>query len=367
MTRILLTILVLVCAFSVAVHATVRIKDIASVQGVRDNQLVGYGLVIGLQGTGDSLRNSPFTAQSLRSMLERLGINYGLDAPRTRNVAAVIATASLPAFIGKGSRIDVTLSSLGDASSLAGGTLIQTSLQGADGQIYAVAQGPLAVSGFAKAGQAESISQGVPTAGRIPNGGIVEREIKGAFRDLSSIVLEVRNPDFKTIVDITDAINRFTTKRYKRALAREQDSRTIAVSKPHKVGITRFIAQIGQLAVTPDTPARVVIDERSGTIVIGHQVKIATVAVTHGNLTVRITEVPVASQPAPFSDGETAIVPRTLVEAGQKDARLAILNGGDLYTLVEGLNAIGLRPTGIIAILQAIKTAGALQAELIVQ
>ena len=348
-------------------HAEVRIKDIVSIQGVRDNQLIGYGLVIGLQGTGDSLRNAPFTAQSLRSMLERLGINYGADAPRTRNIAAVMVTANLPAFIGQGSRIDVTISSLGDAASLTGGTLIQTPLHGADGKIYAVAQGPLAVSGFAKEGDAETVSQGVPTVGRIPNGAIVERRIKGAFRQQASIVLETRNPDFNTIVDIADAINSYTRRRFRQSLAEAQDARTIVVKRPAKADLTRFIAEISQLKIEPDTPARVVVDERTGTIVIGHKVKIATVAVAHGNLLVRVTEQPEVSQPAPFSKGETTVVPRTLVETAQKDGRLAILKGSDLHTLVQGLNAIGLKPTGIIAILQAIKTAGALQAELIVQ
>ena len=348
-------------------EAKVRLKDIVSVQGVRDNQLLGYGLVIGLQGTGDSLRNAPFTAESLRSMLERLGINYDSSAPRTRNIAAVMVTANLPAFIGKGSRIDVTISSLGDAASLAGGTLIQTPLQGADGKIYSVAQGPIAVSGFAEQGQAERVSQGVPTVGRIPNGAIVERRIKGVFGEQSSIVLEARNPDFNTIIEIADAINEHTVKRYKLRLAKAQDARTIVVQRPAKADLTRFIAEISQIEITPDIPAKVVIDERTGTIVIGHQVKIATVAVAHGNLLVRITEQPQVSQPEPFSDGETTVVPRTIVETGQKNGRLAILDGSNLHALIEGLNAIGLKPTGIIAILQAIKTAGALQAELIVQ
>ncbi len=367
MTRWIITIFITLVAVANASYASVRIKDIASVQGVRENQLIGYGLVIGLQGTGDSLRNSPFTAESLRSMLERLGINFADGDPRTQNIAAVMVTASLPAFIGRGSRIDVTVSSLGDASSLAGGTLIQTPLHGADGNIYAVGQGPLAVSGFAKQGDAESVSQGVPTTGRIPNGAIIEREITGDFRDLRSIVLEVRNPDFNTVVDIADAINAYTSRRYNRALARELDARTVSITRPDKVAITRFIAEIGRLAVRPDTPARVVIDERTGTIVIGHKVQIATVAVTHGNLTVRISELPQVSQPAPFSEGETTVVPRSVVETGERDGRLAILKGSNLHTLVEGLNAIGLKPTGIIAILQAIKSAGALQAELVVQ
>lgn len=347
--------------------AAVRIKDIVSVRGVRDNQLIGYGLIIGLQGTGDSLRNSPFTAQSLRSMLERLDITYNADSPRTRNIAAVMVTATLPPFIGRGSRIDVTLSSLGDATSLTGGTLIQTSLRAADGNIYAVAQGPLAVTGFSQEGDAERLTQGVPTVGRIPNGAIIEREVDGGFDQQTSVVLEMRNPDFDTVVAVTDAINAYTRDRFKTPLAQVHNARTIVVKRPNKINVTRFIAALGRLKVKADTPARVIVDERTGTIVIGHQVQISTVAVAHGNLVVRITEEPQVSQPDPFSDGETVVVPRTLIQTGETEGRLAVLRGSNLQSLVEGLNAIGLKPDGIIAILQAIKSAGALQAELIVQ
>ena len=363
----LVILLFLLFSVNEAVLASVRIKDIVTVRGVRDNQLIGYGLVIGLQGTGDSLRNSPFTAQSLRSMLERLGITYNADSPRTRNIAAVMVTANLPAFIGRGARIDVTLASLGDAASLTGGTLLQTPLSAADGKIYAVAQGPLAVSGFSKQGEAETVSQGVPTVGRIPNGAIVEREVSGNFAQQNKVVLEMRNPDFDTVIKVTDTINAYTRRRYNKVLAKELNARTIMIERPGKADITRLIAEIGRLRVTADTPARVIVDERTGTVVIGHQVKIATVAVAHGNLLVRITEDPQVSQPEPFSEGKTTVVPRTQVLAGQKDGRLAILKGNSLNTLVEGLNAIGLKPNGIIAILQAIKSAGALQAELIVQ
>ncbi len=344
-----------------------RIKDITDLGGARDNQLIGYGLVIGLQGTGDSLRNAPFTELSMRSMLERLGVNLEAASARTRNVAAVIVTAHLPAFISPGSRIDITVSSLGDASSLAGGTLILTPLYGGDNQVYAVAQGPLAVSGFAKAGQAESVSQGVPTGGRIPNGAIVERAVPGGFATARHIVLALRNPDFNTATAIADAINRYTKKRYGKSLARERNSREVAVVRPAKITAARFVAAIGTLAVKPDTPARIVLDERSGTIVIGRDVRISTVAVTHGNLTVRITEQPTVSQPEPFSDGETVVVPSTLVDTYEGDGQMAILSGSSLNTLIGGLNRIGLKPSGIIAILQAIKSAGALQAELIVQ
>lgn len=348
--------------------AMVRIKDIASIQGVRDNQLVGYGLVLGLKGSGDSLRNSPFTEQSLQSMLDSLGVNVRGERLRTRNVAAVVVTADMPAFIGKGSTIDVSVSSLGDATSLAGGTLVATPLLGADGHIYAVAQGSVAVSGFNEAGQAESLSQGIPTSGRIANGGLIERDLPAKFAQVPGLVLELGNPDFRTAVYITDAINQFTMERYGKKLARERDYRSVDLTPPGKISLTRFIAEIEGIRVRPDQPAKVVIDERTGTVVIGRDVQISTVAITHGNLTVRISEAPEVSQPSPFSqNGQTVVVPRTYVDAQEAGGQLAVVGGTDLPTLVRGLNRIGLRPTGIIAILQAIKTAGALQADLVVQ
>jgi flagellar P-ring protein precursor FlgI len=347
--------------------AASRIKDIVSVQGVRANQLVGYGLVVGLNGTGDSLRNAPFTEQSLQSMLDRMGINVRNANARTRNLAAVIVTAELPAFTGKGARIDVTVSSLGDATSLQGGSLILTPLTGADNQIYAVAQGPLAVTGFAQAGKAETLTQGVPTTGRIPNGALVEREPPGKLADEAVVVLELRNPDFSTAVGIADAINRYTQDRYGIKVARENDLRTVSMSRPFFLSTARFIAEVGELPVRPDVPARVVIDERTGTIVIGKDVQISTVAVAHGNLTVRVTENAKVSQPNPFARGETTVTPETMIDVDQKGANLAIVRGTNQQTLVAGLNRIGLKPAGIIAILQAIKSAGALQADLVVQ
>ncbi len=357
----------LVLFLSGIAQAGTRIKDITTLQGVRENQIVGYGLVIGLKGTGDSLRNSPFTEQSLQSMLDSMGINVRNASLRTRNVAGVIVTAELPPFIGKGARVDITVSSLGDATSLLGGTLIMTSLMGADGQIYAVAQGPVSVTGFTSQGDAESLTEGVPTTGRIPNGALVEKEVAGGFWELPDLVLELKNPDFNTVIRIVDAINAYAVRHYGRKVARERDYRTIALEKPQGYSAPRFIAELGELVVDPDTPARVVIDERTGTVVIGRDVQISTVAVTHGNLTVRVTEAPVVSQPAPFSRGETTVAPRTLVDASQTGGRLAIIGGTDLQTLIAGLNQIGLKPTGIIAILQAIKSAGALQAEIIIQ
>lgn len=347
--------------------AATRIKDIVSVQGVRPNQLVGYGLVIGLNGTGDSLRNAPFTEQSLQSMLDRMGINVRTSKARTRNIAAVIVTAELPAFTGKGARIDVTVSSLGDSTSLQGGTLIMTPLAGADNQIYAVAQGPLAVSGFSTQGKAESLTQGVPTTGRVANGALVERDAPGKLADETVVVFELRNPDFNTAISIADAINNYTQQRYGIKVAKENDLRSVTLSRPFFLSTARFIAEVGDLPVEPDAPARVVIDERTGTIVIGKDVRISTVAVAHGTLTVRVTENAKVSQPAPFSKGETTVVPDTSIEVDQKGANLAIIKGTNLQTLVGGLNKVGLKPPGIIAILQAIKSAGALQADLVVQ
>jgi flagellar P-ring protein precursor FlgI len=345
----------------------VRIKDIASIEGVRENQLVGYGLVVGLQGTGDTLRNAAFSEQSLQSMLERLGVNVRDSALRTRNIAAVIATAELPAFAGAGSRIDVNVASLGDASSLQGGTLIITQLAGADGEVYAVAQGPIAVTGYSAAGMAESVQKGTPTAGRIPNGALIERELQTNLDGLGALTFKLRNPDFRTAIRITDAINSYSRRRYGAAVAEERDYRTVALIKPRGMSAARFIAEIEGLPVRPDAPARVVIDERSGTVVMGADVRISTVAITHGNLSIRVSEAPVASQPAPFSDGETVVLPRTMVDASESGGNLAIIGGTDLQTLVRGLNQIGLKPTGVIAIVQAMKTAGALQADLVVQ
>lgn len=348
-------------------QALVRIKDVTNPIGSRDNQLVGYGLIVGLQGSGDTLRNAMFTEQSLQSMLDRMGVNVRGALLRTRNIAAVIVTADLPPSVSRGSRIDVTVSSLGDATSLMGGTLIMTPLNGPDGQTYAVAQGALIVSGMAVVGQAESVSQGVPTAGRIPSGATIERELPGPISNAAVLSLELRNPDYATVVRITDAINEYSMVRYGRKTARERDFRTVSLTRPPRTGTTRYLAEIGELVIEPDTAARIVIDARTGTIVIGQDVKISTVAVTHGNLSVRITETPVVSQPAPFSRGSTVVTPQTAIDVNEAGGQIALVGGATLRTLVRGLNQIGLKPTGVIAILQAIKSSGALQADLVVQ
>lgn len=369
----IVTALRALCAAFIAVlaltdgAAATRIKDITTVQGVRDNQLIGYGLVIGLQGTGDTLRNAPFTEQALKSMLDRMGVAVRGVPLRAQNVAAVTVTADLPPFVGVGSRIDVTIGSIGDATSLRGGTLVVTPLTGGDGQVYAVAQGPVQASGFTVEGQADRLTQGVPTAGRIPNGALVEKRVPGSLQNLDRLVLELNNPDYRTASRIADAINAYTEKRWGRRIAAERDLRTVVLHKPGAVGATRFLAEVGALTVKPDIPARVVVDQRTGTVVIGQNVQVSTVALSHGNLTLRVTESPTVVQPDPFSDGVTAIEPNTFVSAEEADGSIAIVEGTDLQTLVHGLNKVGLKPSDIIAILETIKTAGALQAELIVQ
>lgn len=362
-----LCLVLALCFAGFGADAAVRIKDISSLQGVRDNQLLGYGLVVGLQNTGDTLLNSTFTAQALASMLDRMGINVRGSSMRTRNVAAVLVTADVPPFVTPGTRIDVTVSSLGDAVSLMGGTLVLTSLNGVDGQTYAIAQGQVAVSGYEAAGQAESVTENVPTAGRIANGALMERQVTGDLQDVGALTFELKNPDFATAERVTDAINSFTQRHFGMAAARQRDQRSVDVDAPPNVNKARFIAELGELEVEPDMPARVVMDARSGAVVISQDVQISTVAVTYGNITVRVTETPQVSQPAPFSNGRTVVVPNTQVNVDQSGGTIAIVHGPSLRTLVAGLNQIGLKPSGIIAILQAIKAAGALQADLIVE
>jgi flagellar P-ring protein precursor FlgI len=344
-----------------------RIKDIADFEGVRQNMLIGYGLVIGLNGTGDTINNSPFTQQSLIGMLERLGVNTRDIAAtlRTRNVAAVMVTATLPGFSRPGTRIDVTVGALGDATSLLGGTLLVTPMLGADGEVYAVSQGPIAVSGFSAGGAAASVTKGTPTAGRIANGAIVERELGFQLAALKSVNISLRNPDLTTARRIGQAINTFIGS----PIARPLDPGTVMLSVPpaRENDIVGLLTDIEQLLVEPDQLAKVVIDERSGTIVMGENVRISTVAIAQGNLTIRVTETPQVSQPNPFSStGVTTVVPRTDIEIDEgAQRRLAVLPASvTLQELVNGLNALGIGPRDMIAILQAIKAAGALQAEI---
>lgn len=362
----LLAFMLTVGGFAGFTHAkTTRIKDIVDIEGVRDNQLIGYGLVVGLNGTGDSLSNSPFTEQSLIAMLERLGVNIRDQNLNTGNVAAVIVTATLPPFSNQGSRIDVSVSSLGDAESLMGGTLLVTPLMGANSEVYAIAQGPVSIAGFAIEGQAATVIRNIPTAGRIPEGAIIEREIDFNLNDYQEIRLALRNPDFTTARRIARAINGFLS--FPSAVA--ENSSSIKLIKPagFKGTIVDLITDIEQLPVQPDQIARVVIDERSGIIVIGADVKVSRVAVAQANLTIRISETPQVSQPNPFAEaGSTIVVPRTdiAVNTGD-DVRLGILDTGvTLQDLITGLNRLGVSPRDIITILQAIKTAGALQADI---
>jgi flagellar P-ring protein precursor FlgI len=354
------------CALAATAGAAVRIKDVTSLRGARDNQLIGYGLVVGLQSTGDSLRNAAFTEQAIQSMLDRMGLNVRGASLRNRNVAAVIVTADIPMGMDVGQRLDITVSALGDSTSLMGGTLLLTQLSGTDGQIYANAQGAVSVTGFDAAGQATAVTQGVPTVGRIPNGAIVELASPPPIDELQ-LFLELRNPDYATAVRIIDAINVYSRRLYRRDFAFERDGRTVELFRPRSLSVTRMMAEIGELLIEPDTAARVVIDARTGTVVIGQDVQISTVAVTHGTLNVRITETPKVSQPNAFSQGKTVTTPKTQVDVNEAGGQVAVVSGSSLRSLVTGLNQLGVKPSGIIAILQAIKSAGALQADLIVQ
>jgi len=366
--RIAICALALVLApLEPAVSANSRIKDIASLQSGRDNQLIGYGLVVGLQGTGDSLRSSPFTDQSMRAMLQNLGISTQGGQSNAKNVAAVMVTANLPPFASPGSRIDVTVSSLGDSTSLRGGTLVMTSLTGADGQIYAVAQGSVVVSGVNAQGDAAAVQQGITTSGRVPTGAIIERELPSKFKDSLNLVLQLRNPDFTTALRVADTINAYAAANYGAPIAEARDSLEIVVQKPRTADLARLMADVENLVVATDSPARVVINERTGTIVIGADVRVSRVAVSYGTLTVQVQETPQIIQPEPFSRGETAVQPQTDISIRQDGDKIAIVDGPDLRTLVSGLNSIGVKPDGVIAILQGIKSAGALQAELVLQ
>lgn len=344
---------------------TTRIKDIVNIEGVRDNQLVGYGLVVGLNGTGDSLNNAPFTKQSLNAMLERLGVSIRGQNLNTGNVAAVMVTATLPPFSNQGSKIDINVSSLGDATSLQGGTLLVTPLYGADGAVYAVGQGSVNVAGFTAKGDSATFTRNIPTSGRIPGGATVEREIDFRLADFQQIRFALKNPDFTTARRIEQAINGFMSQN----IAVSENSGSVRLEKPagYKGSIVDLITDVEQLPIEPDQPAKVVIDERSGIIVMGSDVRISTVAIAQGNLTIRITETPQVSQPNPFAEqGQTVVVPRTDVQVNEgENARLSLLDTGvTLQDLVTGLNRLGVTPRDTITILQAIKAAGALQADI---
>ncbi|MEO0929302.1 MAG: flagellar basal body P-ring protein FlgI [Pseudomonadota bacterium] len=364
--------LILLLAFMVALpqmaSATpIRIKDLVEFDGVRSNDLVGYGLVVGLNGTGDGLRNSPFTEEILSNILERLGVNVTGEQFRPKNVAAVLVTASLPPFARAGSPVDVTVSAIGDANSLLGGTLIMTPLNAADGDIYAVAQGTIIAGGASAAGDGASVVQGVPTSGVIPSGATVEREVAFDFSNMTSLRLALRTPDFTTAARIEQAINQD----FAQPVAVMLDAGTVELDIPatRMPSPAHALGRIENILVEPERRARVVVDQRSGTIVMGEDVRIDRVAVSQGNLTLRIQEEPLVSQPNPFSPGETVIVPRTNADIiDEPGIGLAEIPGGtSLSEVVAGLNALGVAPRDMIDILKSIKASGALHAEFIVR
>ncbi len=359
-------VLTLVLLPAMAWAAPVRIKDLATVDGVRGNDLVGYGLVVGLNGTGDSLRNAPYTEEMLGGLLERLGVNVTGESFRPKNVAAVLVTATLPPFARAGSQTDVSVAAIGDAKSLLGGTLIMTPLNAADGEVYAVAQGSIIAGGVSAEGEGASVVQGVPTSGTIPSGARVEREVDFDFSQMSSFRLALRTADFTTAARIEKAINDDLGD----GVATLMDAATISIdSTPMgRVNPARLVGRIENIAVEPESRARVVVDHRSGTIVMGEDVRISRVAVSQGNLTLRVRETPVVSQPNPFAPGQTVVVPRTDAQITQEPGiGFAEVSGeSSLSDVVAGLNALGVRPRELIDILKAVHAAGALHAEFIV-
>ncbi|WP_456433563.1 flagellar basal body P-ring protein FlgI [Thermosulfuriphilus sp.] len=340
-----------------------RLKDLAAIEGVRSNQLIGYGLVVGLKGTGDG-NQTQFTVQSIVNMLQRLGVTVDRNQVKVKNVAAVMVTAELPAFAKVGQRLDVLVSSIGDAKSLQGGTLLLTPLKGADGKVYALAQGPISIGGFAAGGAAGGgVQKNHPTAGRIPNGATVEREVPVNLLGRRKITISLNEFDFTTVSRATAAINAYLGAPYAQAL----DGKTISVRVPdqYRENIIGFIAELERLEITPDTVARVVLDERTGTVVMGENVRISKVAIAHGNLSIQIKERAVVSQPPPFSPGTTVVTPQSEVSVTEEGNRIIVLEeGASIGELVRALNAVGATPRDLIAIFQAIKAAGALQAEL---
>lgn len=363
--------ILLLAAFAllpIAAQSTpIRIKDLVEFDGVRSNDLVGYGLVVGLNGTGDGLRNSPFTEEMLSNILERLGVNVTGEQFRPKNVAAVLVTASLPPFARAGSPIDVTVSAIGDANSLLGGTLIMTPLNAADGDIYAVAQGTIIAGGASATGDGATVVQGVPTAGVVPSGATVEREVAFDFGGMTSLRLALRTPDFTTAGRIEQAINQD----FERVVAIMLDAGTVElnIAATQMPSPAHALGRIENILVEPERRARVVVDQRSGTIVMGDDVRISRVAVSQGNLTLRIQETPLVSQPNPFAPGETVVVPRTnaaiIDEPGIGLAE--VREGTSLSEVVAGLNALGVAPRDMIDILKSIKASGALHAEFIVR
>lgn len=365
MKRFFIYILAFVLALP-SFAAPVRIKDLVNFDGVRGNDLLGYGLVVGLNGSGDSLRNAPYTEEMMVGLLERLGVNVESESFRPKNVAAVMVTARLPPFARSGSQIDVNVAAMGDAKSLLGGTLVMTPLRAADGDIYAVAQGAIIAGGVSAEGQAASVVQGVPTSGAIPSGARVEREVEFELSSLSTLRLALKNPDFTTAAKVEGAINKALGR--KAALMLDSGTVQLDIASLGTNSPAHVISRIENLRVEPESLARVVIDHRSGTIVMGDEVRVSRVAVSQGNLTLRVTEQPVVSQPSPFSAGETVTVPRTTASVEETPGiGFAEVNGGSsLSDVVAGLNALGVSPRDLIEILKSIHSAGALHADIVV-
>ena len=362
-TTILLTALLVIFALP-TVSIGARIKDIAKLKGVRNNQLVGYGLIVGLNGTGDS-SSTEFTIQSLVNMLERLGVTVDKDKVEVDNVAAVMVTAELPPFAKPGNTIDVLVSSIGDADNLSGGSLLMTPLKGPDGKVYAVAQGPITTGALAFSGEAASAQKNHPTVGRIPDGGLVEREVPFIMDHQNTLTYELGQADFTTVSRMAGVIN----SHYTQHLATPVDSGSLSIQVPeqYRGNIIGFIASLEALTITPDTAAKIVVNERTGTIVMGQEVRISTVAVSHGNLNLIISEPMETSQPNPLTGGETVVTPLTSITAQQEEGQLIVLDMGvNIGDIANALNAIGATPRDLIAIFQAIKAAGALQGELVV-
>ncbi len=360
-------IFLITIAMATPAWSAARIKDIVNVEGMRENILIGYGLVVGLNGTGDKLNNSQFTEKSLKGYLERVGVNVKADQLKTKNVAAVTITASLPAFARQGGKMDVRVAAMGDAKSLQGGTLLATPLMGADGEVYAVAQGQVAIGGFEASGSSgASVTKSTPTSGTITNGAIVEREIAFEMNNLNTLNLSLKNPDVTTARKIQEAINKKLSGDF--AMATDPSTVKLAVPDQYRTQVAMLIADIEQQTVEPDNIARVVIDESSGTIVMGENVRIDTVAIAQGNLVIRVEEAPVASQPGAFAPegAETVVVPRSTIQVDQGEGNklVTLKKGANLRELVNGLNSLGVGPRDLITILQTIKAAGALQAEI---
>jgi flagellar P-ring protein precursor FlgI len=344
-----------------------RIKDISNIAGVRNNQLIGYGLVVGLDGTGDQTTQTPFTIQSLKSMMAQFGITLPANTnPQLKNVAAVVIHANLPPFAKPGQNIDITVSSLGNAKSLRGGSLLMTPLKGADGNVYAMAQGNLVIGGFGiESTDGSSISVNVPSSGRIPNGATVERTVPTSFALGDNIVLNLHKPDFTTAKRVTDAINEWVGL----GTAMTLDGSSIKVMAPQDTSQrVAFTSLVENITMEPgDAPARVIVNSRTGTVVIGKHVKVTEAAVSHGSLIVTITQNPIVSQPGPFSEGETVVVANSEIEVQQEDSRMFLFNPGvSLDDIVRAVNQVGAAPGDLVAILEALQQAGALRAELII-